>query len=298
LVDTPEGNWYYMAFMDGFPGGRIPILAPITFDPAGWPTVKVDNSASTPMWQREYAAVVNHRHIKPYKTCFRTHCFDKKELEHCWEWNHNPDNSRWRLEEGRLLLVTGTITDNLYLATNTLTHRTIGPKSMATFCVDTVGLIDGDRASVSMFRNQSAYIGIHKDAGVSRLVYVDDLRTSPISIPTGWSNGHPVALDWSVDSNGAMKAETSLTHKRVWLRIKADITPAFSHGLEKETRYSTFEYSYDGTLFTQLGPDFLLTNEAIGFVGYRFAIFNFATKTLGGQLVLEQCDVNSWNESV
>ncbi len=31
LIDTPAGNWYYMAFEDNYPGGRIPIIAPVTW---------------------------------------------------------------------------------------------------------------------------------------------------------------------------------------------------------------------------------------------------------------------------
>jgi len=31
LVSTPNGQWYYMAFVDNYPGGRIPVLAPITW---------------------------------------------------------------------------------------------------------------------------------------------------------------------------------------------------------------------------------------------------------------------------
>jgi beta-xylosidase len=38
IVDTPDGKWYYMAFIDDYPGGRCPVLAPIHFED-GWPTL-------------------------------------------------------------------------------------------------------------------------------------------------------------------------------------------------------------------------------------------------------------------
>ena len=41
LVDTPNGQWYYMAFLDAYPGGRIPVLAPITWGSDGFPAVTV-----------------------------------------------------------------------------------------------------------------------------------------------------------------------------------------------------------------------------------------------------------------
>ena len=31
LVQTQNGDWYYMAFVDAYPGGRVPALAPITW---------------------------------------------------------------------------------------------------------------------------------------------------------------------------------------------------------------------------------------------------------------------------
>lgn len=37
LVDTPTGDWYYMAFVDAYPGGRMPVLSPISFDMNGFP---------------------------------------------------------------------------------------------------------------------------------------------------------------------------------------------------------------------------------------------------------------------
>ena len=32
LVQTQSGAWYYMSFIDAYPGGRVPALAPITLD--------------------------------------------------------------------------------------------------------------------------------------------------------------------------------------------------------------------------------------------------------------------------
>ncbi|CAI6088187.1 unnamed protein product [Clonostachys chloroleuca] len=291
LVDTPDGKWYYMAFMDGFPAGRAPVLAPVTFDDEGWPKVEIDDLVPPGSWSTEYPLPIGKGCRKSQNSCFKTHYFDSGLLEPCWEWNHNPDNSKWSIQEGRLILSAGTVTNNLHLATNTLTHRTIGPKSTATFCLDFSRLKDGDRAGVSIFRTNSAYIGIHKDAGASRLVFVEGVVHAPINIPVGWLNGHPVALDWAAKSEGTIKAETSIAIDRAWLRIKADVSPAFSGGYEKEMRFTTFEYSIDGQNFSQLGPAFAVSTDALGYVGYRFAVFNWATISLGGQLLVESCDV-------
>ncbi|KAL3455805.1 glycosyl hydrolase/xylanase [Aspergillus heterothallicus] len=295
LVDTPDGDWYYMAFIDGYPAGRIPVLAPVTFDHEGWPEVDLDCNNNQLAWKPEYPWPPGAKKSEGTGGCFKAHRFGPDRLDHCWEWNHNPDNSKWSVKDGRLLLGTGTVTDNLYLATNTLTHRTIGPRSMATFCIDWTQLADGDRAGACIFRDKSAYIGIHKDNGSARLVYVDDIIIEPFNIPVGWSNGHPVSLDWMAKSNGTVREEAVLVESRVWLRIKADVRAAYSHGLELEPRYTRLEYSFDGEKFVQLGPLFLLPNTADGYVGYRFALFSFATIALGGQLVVEDCEIESWD---
>ena len=40
LVQTQNGDWYYMAFVDAYPGGRVPALAPITWTADGWPSLQ------------------------------------------------------------------------------------------------------------------------------------------------------------------------------------------------------------------------------------------------------------------
>ena len=54
IVDTPDGDWYYVAFMDSYPGGRIPVVAPLTWTEDGWPeVVKVDGA-----WGKTYPVPV------------------------------------------------------------------------------------------------------------------------------------------------------------------------------------------------------------------------------------------------
>ena len=45
LVQTQNGDWYYMAFVDAYPGGRVPALAPITWTADGWPVLQTVNGA-------------------------------------------------------------------------------------------------------------------------------------------------------------------------------------------------------------------------------------------------------------
>ncbi|TDC06274.1 glycosyl hydrolase 43 family protein, partial [Streptomyces sp. 8K308] len=45
LVQTQNGQWYYLAFVDAYPGGRVPALAPVTWTADGWPQLQLVGGA-------------------------------------------------------------------------------------------------------------------------------------------------------------------------------------------------------------------------------------------------------------
>ena len=271
IVSTKSGQWYYVAFMDSYPGGRIPVVAPISWTQDGWPEVVRVNNA----WGKTYPMPVQTTKTVPSSGGLDT--FQGSSLSNEWEWNHNPDNSAWSLNNG-LELRSATVTNDLFSARNTLTRRIPGPKSAGTFRIDISGLKDGDRAGAVLFRDVAAYIGIHKSGSASSLVMVNNLN---------------LGTNWVTTSTGTVAATGPTlagTTKEVWLRIKADITPAFG---TSTVRTTTFEYSLDGTSFTQLGKPFSMTNTWEFFTGYRFGVFNFATKALGGRINVKSFNLES-----
>lgn len=271
IVDTKDGKWYYTAFMDSYPGGRIPVIAPLTWTSDGWPQVVTVNN----QWGKTYPLPVQTNKTVPPPTGLDTFT---GTLSAEWEWNHNPDNSKWAFigRSGGISLGTATVTNDLYSARNTLTHRILGPKSSGTFRLDISKMADGDRAGAVLFRDVAAYIGIHKDGASSKLVMVNNLS---------------LKSDWTTNSTGTVVASGptfSANMSDLWLRIDADITPAFG---TNTARTSTFWYSTDGTKFMQLGSAFPMTNTWQFFTGYRFGVFNFATKALGGNVVVKSFEL-------
>lgn len=272
VVDSKYGIWYYVAFMDAYPGGRIPVVAPLTWSQDGWPTVvRVNNE-----WGKTYPMPIQSNKTVSPPTGLDT--FQGRSLSHEWEWNHNPDNSKWSLlgGEGGVQLHTATITNDLFSARNTLTRRILGPKSSGTFKLDIRKMADGDRAGAVLFRDVAAYIGIHKKGNVSNLVMVNNLNMN---------------ADWTTNSTGNVAATFSsipADTSSLWLRIQADITPAFGTTI---SRMTTFWYSIDGKSFKQLGPAFAMTNTWQFFSGYRFGVFNFATKALGGDITVKNFEL-------
>lgn len=189
-----------------------------------------------------------------------------------WEWNHNPDTSSWSLAEGGgITLKTATVTHDLYDAKNTLTRRVLGPRSEAIFEFDISHMADGDRAGAAMFRDRSAYIGVHRSGGAATLVYVNGLEL--------------IDWNWATASNGTIAATgPTVTDSVIYLKITADVTPALEAA---PVRPAVFSYSADGTNWTQLGEPYLLVNTWSYFVGYRYAAFNYATQSLGGSVTLK-----------
>jgi beta-xylosidase len=272
-VDTPDGDWYYVAFMDSYPGGRIPVVAPLTWTEDGWPeVVKVDGA-----WGKTYPVpVATNKTVSPLTGL---DIFAGPALSDQWEWNHNPDMSKWGLVggSGGLLLQAATVTTDLFSARNTLTHRILGPKSSGTFKLDISKMATGDRAGAVLFRDTSAYIGIHKDNSTTSLVMVNNLNLNS---------------DWTTNSTGTVAATgpvLTANTTNLYLRIESEITPAFSN--TNAVRETTFWYSMDGGEFKQLGPAFNMSNTWQFFTGYRFGVFNFATKELGGELLVKSFEI-------
>ncbi|MEV0895260.1 family 43 glycosylhydrolase [Actinoplanes sp. NPDC049802] len=266
LVQTAAGDWWYMAFTDAYPGGRVPTLAPITWSGDGWPVLTTVNGR----WGATYPRP-NISTTKTVQSMTGPDTFTAGTLGHRWEWNHNPDTSRFTVGNG-LRLSTATVTNDLYNARNTLTHRIQGPTSTATIELDHSAMANGDRAGLAMLRDQSAWIGVRKDNGATRVSMTNGLTMS--------------TSGWGTTGTGTEQAGATVTGGRIWLRVRANIQPGSG-------RTATFSYSTDGTTFTTLGPAFTLTNDWRFFMGYRFGVFNYATTALGGAVTVRRFDLTT-----
>ena len=264
LVQTQNGDWYYMAFVDAYPGGRMPALAPITWS-GDWPTVQTVNGG----WGSTYPKP-NIQTSRTVSSMIGPDTFTSGTLGHRWEWNHNPDTTRFSTGNG-LRLQTATVTGDLYNARNTLTHRIQGPSSTATIELDYSQMSNGDRAGLAMLRDQSAWIGVKRDNGVNRVVM---------------TNGLTMNGSWQTTGTGTEAASAAVSGGRIWLRATADIRPGSG-------RQARFSYSTDGSTFTSLGPAFTLNNAWQFFMGYRFGIFNYATQALGGAVTVRRFDLTT-----
>ena len=261
LIDTPSGQWYYMAFIDAYPGGRIPTLAPITWGSDGFPTLQLSNGA----WGTSYPDVLTPRPLTS-----PTGLENLTSIGPRWEWNHNPDTSKFSTGSNGLTLNTATVTYDLYAARNTITRRIYGPKSSATIRLNYGNMKDGDRAGLVLLRHLSAWVGVKRDNG---------------NYIVGFTNGLAMNSDWSTSNTGTTVATAAISGGTIYLRITADINPGGS-------KQALFYYSTDNSNWKQLGS-FTMNTDWQFFMGYRYGIFNYATSALGGSVNVPYFQVDS-----
>lgn len=180
--------------------------------------------------------------------------FTSSKLALNWQWNHNPDNNLWSLSErpGYMRLKTGKIAKNIFEARNTLTQRTEGPQCSGAISMDLSKMKDGDVAGLGAYNGKPGLISIVKEGNKKFLVMTDCDKE---------------------------KERVELKKDKVYLRIDCD----FNINIDK----AKFYYSLDDKEWIQLGNEFQMIYYTNHFMGIRFAIYNYATKTSGGYVDID-----------
>jgi beta-xylosidase len=175
--------------------------------------------------------------------------FSGTSLKLEWQINHNPDNTNWSLSHrpGFFRITTGRVDKLFTIARNTLTQRTFGPKSSARVSLDIGGIKDGDYAGLGALQAKYGFVGVKKEGTLNTIVM----------------------------NNGSTQVATAaLNQNKVYLRIDMDFI--------NKTDKASFFYSLDSTIWKSIGNTLQMSYDMPHFMGYRFALFNFATKTAGG----------------
>ena len=239
IVDTPDGQWWALQMQDFHSLGRTTCLVPVTWKD-GWPMIGLEgNTGRAPRtWLKPETAARDTEPIHaPYE---RNEDFNGKQLGRVWQWNHNPDDSKWKLSKGRLRLNTMPA-EQLMWARNTLTQRAIGPESDATVELYTSGMKDGDVAGLCNINVPCSWIGVVKEGDKLTLRRFEQLKNDTLDV--------------------ALPAKTD----RIWLRLHGDYDA-------DRARYC---YSTDGDNFKPLGDDMTLSYQLITFQGSRPGLFAF-----------------------
>ena len=198
--------------------------------------------------------------------------YNGSNLALVWQWNHNPDNTNWSLTDrtGYLRLATGRTSQGINDAKNTLTQRTFGPECSGNIAIDTSHMKDGDYAGLAAFQNHYGFVGV-KMSGTSK----------SIIMMTGTS-----MVDGTTPADGPDEiASVPITQDRVYLKIDFDY--------KNQTDKAYFYYSLDGASWIKIGDTLQMGYSLTHFMGYRFGLFNYATKTAGGYVDFDYFRVNN-----
>lgn len=240
LTDLPDGSYQCMLFQDHDGLGRLPYLVPVNWID-GWPVP--GNPMDGNMTLRK---PVPDAEITGFPT---TDEFGETRLAPQWQFNHNPDNSKYSLTErkGYLRLRTATLTDSLLKARNTVCQRIIGPHSQGTAKIDFRKMRVGDKAGLVVLQDPFATLTIHR-------------------------NNRGAELQMTVDE--VVKAAVPLKGSVVYLRAQVN-------GM---SNLANFFYSFDDVMYHPLGETFKMHFRLSIFCGNRYGIFNYAAQSTGGYI--------------
>jgi len=249
IIDTPDGRWFAYLFQDHGSVGRIPYIVPMKWED-GWPIIGVDGKVpetlDLPTSKGLIPGIVNSDEFNRKK--------GEPALPLVWQWNHNPDNSLWSVTErkGFLRLKTGRI-DSLFLKSrNTLTQRTFGPVCSGSTLLDASGMKDGDFAGLTAFQRKFGQVGVKIVNGQTYVFMVSNKTDRPTELRS-----------------------VPLTQNKVFLKIECDF--------RNRTDVANFLYSLDGKDWKVIGGPLKMEYTLMEhFMGYRFGLFNYATKETSG----------------
>ncbi len=260
LIDTPDGRWFSYLFRDFAAVGRVPYLVPVKWED-GWPVLgvngKVPETLDLPASTGLIPNLVASDEFKRKK--------GEAALPLVWQWNHNPDNKLWSIKErkGYLRLKTARIDTVFTEVRNILTQRTIGPTCTGSTLLDVSKMKEGDFAGLCAFQKKYGQVGVKVENGQKTIVMVNA------------GSGKPVEVQ-----------QIPLTQNYVYLKIDCDFT-----GMNDEANNlyalngkdeAKFSYSLDGRVWNLIGNILKMKYDIPHFMGYRFGLFNYATKNTGG----------------
>ncbi|MBD1425159.1 glycoside hydrolase family 43 protein [Sphingobacterium arenae] len=257
LIDMPNGEWYAYLFQDYGAVGRIPFMVPVKWED-GWPVLGIDGKVPMELDLPASKGLI--------PGIVHSDDFSRKngepDLPLVWQWNHNPADHLWSVSErkGYLRLKTDRIDENFLQARNTLTQRTIGPTCVGATAIDVSKMKDGDFAGLSLLQKNYGLVGVRMVDNKKSLVMVNATTGTPEEV-----------------------ANIPVTQQTLYLKAECDFT--------NKKDVANFFYSLDGKKWSPIGTELKMAYTIPHFMGYRFGLFNYATKTPGGYVDFDYFEI-------
>lgn len=246
LTDSEDGEWYAMLFQDRGAVGRVPYLMHAHWE-EDWPVLgengRIPLRLTLPFEPYRAGSLMEYDSF--------AHIEDRLGLE--WQWNHNPDDTRWSFTRrpGWLRLQAGRA-NSLLEARNTLTRRTVEPGCVCHVTLDGSGLREGDYAGMCAFQSRYGQIGMTVSGGKKYILAV--LRGADGSL---------------------VKTAEPFTEDQAELRIDFDF--------RDQTDCADFYWRRDPSdTWKKLGDTLHMVYTLDLFVGYRVGLFCYSAAEDGG----------------
>lgn len=255
IIDTPDGRWFAYLFRDYGAVGRIPYLVPVKWE-NDWPILGIDGKAPDTL------DLPASRGLIP--GIVASDDFDSL-LSPVWQWNHNPDNRYWSLTQrkGYLRLTTFSITHNFEFAPNTLTQRTIGPACEGSIKLDVSNMKEGDFAGLALLQKNYGLVGVKYENGIRKVFMISAQKEN-----------EPEEIE-----------SIPLENNIVYLKAVCNF--------ENMTDTAAFYYSTNGAVWKRIGNTLKMRYSLAHFMGYRFGLFNYATRHTGGFVDFDWFRINN-----
>ena len=245
IVDTPEGEWWFLHFQQYNSIGRVVHLQPMHWRD-GWPVIGVDQDMNgigepvltwrKPDWKQGLGKLPVHSDE-----------FSTSELGLQWQFNHNPVDGEWSLTEKKGWLTLNALqSDAFWFAKNSITQKSMGYQGEFTVKMDFSELIDGNHAGLACMGRINHQIGVRKVNGKVHVYMGNDFENIKISEP--------------------------IKGKTIYLKLHLD-------GISQN--YS-FSYSTDNKTFIPFGDSFEMNFGH--WKGVRPALFCYNTEAKGGKV--------------
>ena len=272
LIPLQNGDTWAMGFLDMGALGRIPHLVPVNWMD-GWPVLGD--------WANGNLTLPKPLTSAKKEVFATSDDFTSNTLGLQWQFNHNPDPSKYSLTQRKGWLRMFATQPVLFskrsdvspgssidvsteapflMVRNVLTQRLFGPRCEITAKVDVSHLKTDDKAGLA-------------------------LLNIPYATLTVTRQGKKLTLQQTKGDNQsetAVSESVPLRSKDLWLRVKAD----------GQKGLADFSYSLDGTTYHSLGQTFQMVYAGNFFVGNRVALFCYNTKHSGGWLDIDDFKVD------
>lgn len=220
LVDTVNGDEWFIHFQDMGAYGRVCLLQPVTWKD-GWPSMGINIKSYCGEPVREYSKP-NTGASSPATYLQASDSFESDTLSLCWQWTGNHSDDFYSLSDnpGKLTLnAVNTAKDPgavLWNRPNVLTQKVVCPSFEAETKLDYSNLTEGGEAGLVMMGGDYALIKVRIENGSAKLFFVTsfqentDKKEKEVLIETLPENTYSVTLYTSLTDKFEMHYDNGL----------------------------------------------------------------------------------------